>query len=508
MNSTALGFLGIIFTFGLVILVHEFGHFIVAKLSGVKVETFSFGFGKKIWKKKWGETEYCFSIIPFGGYVQLKGAVSEEVEKYIMGTEEEAAKTEDSEASDSPLSNSTTDDTTSDPSKRTMKDSVMDDVNALRQKPYPIKVAVFIAGVTLNLIMAVLTFTFIFWHGLPKSQPMQPVIGWVEEGSAAEAAGVMTGDRIIQIGETPTTNSDEIYTALSKFVPEDQGETLILTVERNGEKLNLTVPLPAILPDESEFESIQQARAKAIYSLYSPPLEPIIADVHVNQPADKAGIKAGDVIVAINGQPIDSWYQVSKAISSRQGESLDVQLKRGEEIITTTVTPTKDIQEKSGSRGVIGIVQGNPKEITELERYPLDESFTIALNACWRITKLNFEILGRLVWRMEWKVIRENVGGPVAIGVMAYKYAQKGLIDFLQFFAAINVIIAVMNLIPFPIFDGGHIALATYESVARRPVPPRVLLAVYQASLAIIVVFAIIVTMNDVWQQFLKSLFA
>jgi regulator of sigma E protease len=169
--------------------------------------------------------------------------------------------------------------------------------------------------------------------------------------------------------------------------------------------------------------------------------------------------------------------------------------------ITPKLNKVNARDDEDAQRGVIGVLLGNPDVEEERIRYPVGEAFVYAVDRCILITKLNFKILADLIIQREWGVLRESVGGPVAIGVMAYKYAQKGLWDFLNFFAIINVIIAVMNLIPFPIFDGGHIALATYESVTRRSVPPKVLLAIYQVSLFFILALAVLVTANDVWQN-------
>ncbi|GAB4312097.1 MAG: RIP metalloprotease RseP [Candidatus Sumerlaeia bacterium] len=513
LESKILGLLGVIFTFGLVILVHEFGHFIVAKISGVKVETFSLGFGKKLWKRRWGDTEYCLSAIPFGGYVQLKGTISEEMEQFIASSKDHERDPDPApdgrEHSAGEASLEFPGRTAAPhPSHRHMHDSVMEDVQALRSKPYPIKVAVFAAGVTLNLTMAIATFTFIFWYGLPTVKPLEPVVGWVQPGSAADRAGLEVGDRIVAVGDKPVSNSEEIYEALARYIAPDAGPELTMTIERNGQKSLKTIALPVAEATQQEgaadMDALKEQRAAILDDLFNPPLPAVIGEVTPTGPADKAGLKAGDRIVAIDDRPISNWYELREIVSRNPGMPLRLTIQRDGSTMTREVTVGRDVRDTS--KGVIGIVQGTPAESVERERYPLGEAFKRSIETCWHITRMNFAIVWRLISRGELQVLQENVGGPVAIGVMAYKYAQRGLLDFLQFFAAINVIIAAMNLIPFPIFDGGHIALATIESATRRPVPPRVLLTVYQVSLFIIILVAILVTLNDFWQQFLKSL--
>jgi regulator of sigma E protease len=260
------GLIAIVFTFGVAILAHEFGHFIFAKLLGVGVETFSIGMGKKVIKIKRGETTYCLSSIPFGGYVVLKGAISKEMEAQLRENEEKAKEKKEAGEKD----------------KKSLPEMVSDDILSLRNKPLPVKVAIYASGVFMNFVVAIITFTAIMVIGIDVPVPKPPIVGFVAPATIPEQLGVKQGDRVKAVNGIPVKNFDEIYERLGVLI-ESKATTLTITLARGEKTFNVGVLI-----------NIKSQKFLGFIRNFNPPLSPYIEDVMYNQPADRANIMPGD----------------------------------------------------------------------------------------------------------------------------------------------------------------------------------------------------------------------
>ena len=465
-----IGIIAIAFTFGVAILAHEFGHFIFAKLLGVGVETFSIGMGKKIIKIKRGETTYCLSAIPFGGYVVMKGALSKEMEAQLRENEEKSKeKKEEGEKN-----------------KKSLPELVSDDILSLRNKSLPVKVAIYASGVFMNFVVAIITFTAIMVIGMDVPEPKPPIVGFVAPASVPERLDIKQGDRVKAVNGKPVKNFDEIYERLGVLI-NTKATTLTITLERGEKTFNVGVPLNIKSPKFLEF-----------MRNFNPPLEPYIEEVMYNQPADRANIMPGDYVLEVNDKPINDWMQMVVTIRSSVGKPVRLKIRRGNQYLFKVVTPVSRPEEPEV--GQLGIIRGEPK--TVLKRLPVveavGESFTISYQIMGFVVVNTYKLFSRFnVHEMG-----ENLGGPVAIAIESYRQAKSGLRNYFYFFGAFNIMLLMLNILPLPILDGGHILFSTIESIFRKPIPAKTLLHIYSIMIIILIALALLVTYNDIVRNF------
>ncbi len=526
------GVAAIVFTFSVAIFVHELGHFLFAKLFRVHVETFSLGFGKKLWKRRWGPTEYCISAVPFGGYVKLKGMHSKAIEEYL----ESDAKDDGAEAG-----------TDAQKPRETMSETVVEEMAALRAKPYWQKVLIFGAGCMNNFLTAVLIYFLMAWIGFHRAERPKPLIDKIDVVDAAKV-GLKPGDLVLQVGGKPVDNYDKFLTAFvtqaEKAEKAGKTATLAVGVERNGTTQTVQVPLwpdpDLVQPGESllavegkPVKSVKEAALLAQMKLggedtievtvsrdgiaekhvvppyaalgyYWPEVAilprqaPFIAAVIPNLPAEKAGIRSRDTIVSVDGKPVETLSEATDLLRAAVGRTIPIEVRRGDEKrgyevvkVQTEVRPDPEFPK----RGQIGIAWGSPP--TGYHKLPagaaLKEAFSRAFfGSVFYLTEL------RNLFRKSFQTVRENVGGPIAIATMSYKAAQEGVMWFIEMFAMFNIVLAVMNLLPLPVLDGGHILFATIETITRRPLPAPVMIRIYNVFIVIIIGLAILLTFNDV----------
>ena len=526
------GIAAIVVTFSVAIFVHELGHFLFAKLFRVHVETFSLGFGKKIWKRRWGATEYCLSAFPFGGYVKLKGMHSKEIEEFL----ENDAKT-DADAGDAGAE--------AQKPRETMSESVVEEMAALRAKPYWQKVLIFAAGCMNNLLTAVLIYFMMAWVGFHRTESPKPLLDKIDTVDAAKVA-LKPGDLVVQVGTKPVKLFDDFLTAFIGQGEKAAGKiaSIPVRVERAGTTETVQVPLwpdpELVRPGESllavngtpvksvkeaakiavklvdKEESIEVtvsrdgAAEKHIVPPYAalgyywplvglkPRQAPYIAGVLPNLPAEKAGIRSRDVIVSLDGKPVETISEATDLIRAALGRTVPIEVRRGDdkrgyEVVKLNIEVRPDPE--FTSRGQIGIAWGAPP--TKLHKLPAREALTEAFSLTFSRTVFYLTEL-RNLFSKSFQTIRENVGGPVAIARMSYSAGKEGLLWFLDMFAMFNIVLAVMNLLPLPVLDGGHILFATIEAVTRRPLPAPVMIRIYNVFIVIIIGLAILLTFNDV----------
>jgi regulator of sigma E protease len=510
------GLVGIAFGLGFAILVHEFGHFLWAKVTGVRVLKFSIGFGKFIVSRRIGETEYGIAWFPIGGYVMMHGAMNPETGEAIQGAVEESLGGEEIEASsgtdlvanrEEPQAKTESEAGEEKSGKRgglrRMVDAATSDSSALYNKPYYQKMLIYSGGVVMNWITAMVAMGVLWTIGfdVPKS-PVNVVGAFAVAPEVVQAqVPLQRGDRIVAVEGDPVSDWDEFQVAYYQQIAREAAaeretdsstqrkpKTVQATIERSG-KGEMEVVLPATI----------QVEGKEIPALQYvvPQYPPFIEDVLPNKPADKAGLKHGDRIVQINGEPTEDWEEMAEIIRKNPGVPLEMEVKRGSKILTMTVVP-EDNPKEPGT-GQIGIYPGGP------ERVVLQEPFiTSMVNAPGRTigltgTYLSFVggVFGRLL-DFQFRSVGEDLGGPIQIVQLAYRSARRGLTDFLQLFLSLNIALAVFNVLPIPLLDGSLMFFATYEVIARRPFPPRLHVPLLYAGLVLIILIFILVSVNDV----------
>ncbi len=469
-----IGILGVVFTFGVAIFVHEMGHFIFAKLAKVPVATFSFGFGKKIVKYKLGETVYAIGIIPFGGYVQMGKGQEEKAPE-----EEEAAPAEE----EKPPEEEDEEEKPKEAKKDAATSGIMEDLAALRDIPYLSKILIFSAGVIFNLLTAILVLTLLYTIGFQRDAFWEAQIGEITSTEVAERIPLEEGDRIVSINDQTVNDWIDVENLASEYMANQPNEPLFVVIERDGDRMDVKVPL-----------FLDDGRTSPVFSYIQPPVPAYIGKLIPNLPAEKAGLKQGDFIRAINNQSIESWFEMAEIIRTSPGEPLRFKVERNGEMHYIEVTPRPD--PKNRDIGAIGIIMGNPKKVTEQK--PFFKSLVHSVNLCYVMTRFLIASIIDLIKNANFAMVRENVGGPVAIAVLSYKAAQSGWADFFNFFAVLNLLLFIFNVLPIPVFDGGHIMIATIEAITGRPIPPKLLVRVFSIMVILIISLAVWVTLNDI----------
>lgn len=515
LTEIVIGVLGIIVAFGLAVFIHELGHFLGAKMFKVPVERFVIGFDKEamgflprcIWERKIGETVYGVSLVPLGGYVKMSGIVHPDIEKYLDGEPEKKTDGEQPEAE-------------SDSKGQSLQEQAMGDMAALYKKPYWQKVIIYGAGVVMNMILAMVAMGLLFSKGFDESAPYPARIGWIAPDNSYAESVLQPGDYILAVNGNPVKNQEEFDRLLSEAaggkqlgvdldelsveltlarkdaegldgVLDEQGYTTADALERIPEKDQYTFDL-TLTTDEKNLADFGGAffRREAYLDFVQP-----------NTPADKAGLRRGDTVVSINGEPVEDWSHFSHLVSKSPGEELAMVVQRDDETATVTVTPWEDADRPG--RGQVGVIVGNPHKVFTQE--PLIAAFANAPARVYNMTGRYVTQLGALGGKLtEGNVtaVSRELGGPVGIGQLAYRMAVDGFTQWMRFLIMLNVALAVMNILPFPVLDGGHIVFATFEAIFRRPVPPKILVPLLNGAVVFILVFFVLVTFNDVRKLF------
>jgi regulator of sigma E protease len=423
--TTLLSFL---FVLGVLVFVHELGHFLAARRVGIRVLVFSLGFGPKLLKTKRGDTEYCISLIPLGGYVKMAG-----------------------ESADEPRTGA--------------PDEFMSKTKWERFQ-------VLIMGPVMNLVLAVIVLAFVLGQGaqVPAYQDEPPVVGAVLPGGPAEMGGIRRGDRILTVAGQSVPTWDrffvEIATRPNRNVP--------LTLSRDGETVALTIQTTA----ESRYE-IGEAGVL-------PDATPIIQSVIPNDPADKAGVKANDLVLAVNGERIASRRQLVESISSNPARPVDMLLKRNGEEIHISVTP-----ELRANRGMIGVTITEPTKTFQPTAW---EALKLSVDRNIEGSGLIFRTLGGLfVGETSFKQLQ----GPVAIAQLSGESAQIGWVALFSLMATLSLNLGLLNLFPIPMLDGGHILIMALEGIARRDFSMQVKEKMLLAGFVVILMLMVTVIYND-----------
>jgi regulator of sigma E protease len=449
--SVVIGILAFIFILGAAVVLHEFGHFIVAKLFKIRVETFSVGFGPRLFGKKWGQTDYRVSAIPLGGYVKLGG-------------DESNAPIEGEGASDIP------------PEER------------FDLRPRWQRILVALAGPVMNVLTALaIPLAGALMFGVPVTPA--PVVSNIASGGASAAAGLQRGDRIVSFNgiEHPKWDTIKGDALLSP------GQPLPVVVERNGQRIPLTItPVP-------QTEDGDTAGILDFVPDYGD-VPVIIREVAPNSPASEAGLQFGDQILAIDGQPVRSAEQVSRFISEHKSEPITLTIKRGSRQIDVTATARRlpDGKER------LGITQA---EAIPLQRVGLLGAARYAVDTNLQILRLTGKALGQFFTGQ--RSARNTLSGPVGIykaaSISVERNGWEGLFTMLAF---LSLNLGIFNLLPIPVLDGGAIFLLLIEGLLATvgmTISTRVRDRIQQVGFVMVLLLMVFVITNDVLKTFSRS---
>ncbi len=423
--------LAFFFVLGVLIVLHEAGHFGAARLLGAPVEVFSVGFGKRLWGVERGGTDYRISMIPFGGYVRVVG----------LGPDESNVAT----------------------------DSAVEQDLLPRWK----RAIILLAGPLTNIIAAVffLAFAFVVGVEMPVYLEQPPVVGWVDPASPAAEAEIATGDLIRMVDGVEMPSWRELDMALLTA----GGREIALDVERNGTSRTVRITPESV------------TRYQFGYSGLAAPLEPVVIQLLPGQPAARAGLEPGDLILSIDDEQVEQFYDLIRIISPRPGEEMTLLVQRGTDVVPITLT-SDDV----GGEGRIGIALVYPSEIRKLGPVA---AIAAGGRECVRITRETFRVLGRLFAR---KASMRQLSGPIDIARISGEAAKSGFHTLIRLMGLISLQLGIFNLLPIPILDGGHLTIIGFESVTRRDLPIRVKERILEVGFYALILLFAFVMFNDI----------
>lgn len=431
MQTSLITLLAFGFVLGVLIFVHELGHFLAAKRVGIKVLKFQLGFNPTIASVKRGDTEYSLGLLPLGGYVKMAGDNPDE---------------ERTGASDEFLSKTKWE-----------------------------RFQVLIMGPAMNLILALVVTAFVLHRGteVPVYQDAPPVVGAVMAGSPAANSDILPGDRILSVAGHTVDTWRQLFIAIGTRANRE----VVISLQRDGRELERKVT-PLTPPGQGRFEIGDIG--------VLPNVHPHLQSVSAGEPGERGGLRAGDVILAVDAQPISFHTQLREAIAKHPDQPMVVTVRRGEERRDVTVTPARH-----GTIGWLGVL-------------PVDESKSLkpgVLEAMSLSVQTNVESAG-LIFQTVWGLITRETSpkqlmGPVAIAQLSGESAQLGLIPLLSLMAAISLNLGLLNLLPIPILDGGHIFIMALEGLARRDFSARIKEKMLLAGFVVLMMLMVTVIYND-----------
>lgn len=432
---------------GILIAVHEFGHFWVARRCGVYVERFSIGFGKAIWQRKGKDgTEYTLAMIPLGGYVKMLDERVEAVPEH----------------------------------QRHM---------AFNNKKLWQRSAIVAAGPFANFVFAVFAYWVVYLIGVPA---VKPVIGEVAPQSIAAQGGIVPGMELKSISGIETPDWESVNMAMISHIGDKQ-----MAVTLTEPHSNVDVKRTLNLTDWSYDPERENVLTTLGLTPYTPAITLVISQLVDNGAAINAGFQLNDKIIAVDGEPIKQWQTFADLVRENPGKTLNVEVLRDNAPLTLALTPAvKDL--KDGSKvGYVGIapkVDAWPEDYRiNLQFGPL-ESVAKATEKTWQLVTLTFDMVTKLVTG---DVAIKNLSGPISIAKGAGMTADFGLVYFLGFLALISVNLGIVNLLPLPVLDGGHLMFFAIEAVTRRPVSEKIQDIGYRVGSAILVALMAIALFND-----------
>ncbi|MFH2036975.1 MAG: RIP metalloprotease RseP [Candidatus Zixiibacteriota bacterium] len=429
--------LATIFVLGVLIFIHELGHFTLAKLSGIRVEKFSIGFPPKLFSFRIGETEYAVGIIPLGGYVKMSGEYANE--------------------------------------------ELTGDAGEFMSKPIWKRFLVIFAGPFMNFILAVVVLSLLYSFRGKEADYVQ--VGNVLPDSPAAMAGIQPGDNILNIDHFDVKSLAHINSVIYDKI----NEPVVVKWRRGDQIFNDTIITTASTYTDTSGNEVE-------YGSLGLGEMVIVGEVSSGKPAELGGLRSHDIILAVDSTPILSFAHMASLINKKVGEPVEISWKRGDEILSNSMTTYIDTAiYKNGDTVEIGLIG-----ITERAYYNKLNFFT-AIKSGFNQSIYYVRMVYEFVWGL---IVREvpatQIGGPIFISQLAGATARAGLDILLEFLAMLSINLAVLNLLPLPIFDGSHIVYLIWEKIKGSPPSMKFRLVVQQIGIAFMLILIVFVVYNDV----------
>ncbi len=419
-------FASFIIALGILVAVHEFGHFWVARKCGVKVEKFSIGFGKALWTKRGADgTEYSVSVIPLGGYVKMLDGRVDDVPPAMQK-------------------------------------------QAFDKKPLWQRTAIVSAGPVFNFLFAIIVYWLIFLIGIST---VKPIVGDVTPNSIAAQAGIESGMELTSVSGIKTTDWGAVSMRIASHIGDEQMTVTVISPGDSGVEETKILDISAWSFDPEEDSVIMNSLG---FMPYRPGALTTVSLVSDGSAAEQAGFKAGDKIVSIDGEVIQNWEQVVETISLSPGIEMTVSVERDGSLIRLVLNPAT--RELDGGR-VIGFAGLAPEFEEWPQQYRINLQYGVidsvgkSIDKTGQVIALTFSMLKKLIVG---DVGIDNLSGPISIAKGAGATAEYGLVHFLGFLALISINLGIINLMPLPVLDGGHLLFYAIEAIIRRPVPEKV----------------------------------
>jgi len=434
--------LAVIFVFSFLVFFHELGHFIAAKLMGVRVERFSIGFPPRVIGKKIGDTDYCISAIPFGGYVKMSGMIDESLDEETTGADYE-----------------------------------------FNSKPVWKRIIIITAGVVMNFIIAVTILTILNYS---KGKSIIPVteVGLIGKHGVASKVGFKVGDEILAVNGVKVEN----WNSINKEFLDNLGNDITFSIMRDNYNQELFY--------KKEWFSDEKGEQLDIVPLFSSK----IGQVFAGTPAFEAGLQTGDKLIEIAGTGVDNWYDLTELIRAHPGDTIEIKWKRNSEIRSASICPSpKTETDSSGALVTVGKIgigyYYDHIPVTFGESINLGFTETVGLIGS-TVKALGWVINGT-------KSAKEMIGGPIMIAKMAGDAAEAGWDQLWYFIAYLSAVLAFFNIIPIPALDGGHLILLIIEGIRKKPLSIKTKIRIQQIGMAILLTFIVLVLYVDVKRLFL-----
>ncbi len=419
MESFITSVLAFIVAIAVLVTVHEWGHFIVARFFDVKVIRFSIGFGRPLvrYTGKKDNTEYVIAAIPLGGYVKMLGE---------GGADEPVAAHEQH--------------------------------RAFAQKPVLQRFAIVFAGPFINFVFAVLAFAMMYMIGV---EGVKPKLGKMLENSLAWQSGLRAGDEIIAIEQQPINDMGQLYEELLPYFIDRQDVVLQL---KNAPAVTLKL---STIPAEIEADDMHQYLG---LQLYVPEIKAVIGKVFPDTPAQRAGLRIDDEILAIDDRAITGWIDLVHYVMQRPQQNMSLTVKRGQQVLRIDLKSTSD--RRNGKKvGILGIANKYratlPADMLLINRYGLWESLLMGVEKTWKMSVLTLKVFGKMIVG---EASLKHISGPITIAEVAGNSYQQGIVYFLKFLAVISLSLGIINLLPIPMLDGGHLMFYLVEMMKGSPV--------------------------------------
>ncbi len=418
---------------GVMILVHELGHYWAARFFDVRVETFSFGFGPRIFGFRKGETDFRFSAILFGGYVKMAGEQP--------------------------------------------GDESVADPRGFLAKPRWQRLAIAFAGPLMNIVLAIalLTGLFMFKYPKPVESDLSATIGHVLPDSAAAKAGIRDGDRIVKIGDLENPTWQDILVAEAS----NAKRPIQVVIERDGRRIDCTVT-PVLLE-----------KLGIGFAGWAEQAEIQVGEVSPGMPAEKAGLRRGDLLLSANGEPIRSQFKLREVVGACGGKPVEIEFIRDGLRQRVTVQPEKASID-GPERWMIGV---GPEQRVVFSRLPFVEALAESVHHNTRGATLIYQVLRGIVER---RLSAKTLDGPIRIAQLSGDAARQGAYSFIMLMAAVSLNLAILNLLPIPVLDGGVILMLLVEMVMRRDLSLPIKEAVFKLGFVFLLGIMVFVIYNDI----------